>query len=364
MADDVAAAAAGEAPPAPPTEAPKLEAKKSELADSNLTVDVLILMDCTGSMGSYIEAAKRSALKTAHDIHDEAPNTRFRLGFVGYRDLCDPEGDRYIVIPLSEDVAAVERALAPVAASGGGDTPEDVVGGLVKVLEAEWRGDTRIVLMVADAPCHGREFHSCDDSYPAGDPSGTDPRDQIKELARRGMDVYFMRCAHIVDTMVTKFEAAFSAAKVHDTQIFAVLDLASQGGAGAYVGEIDYGFGGGEVDEECDESAPMRCTDDAPPPPAPPPPWEGAAAAFAAPPCVSAPCASAAPSPRKKVRECATVEEEAEFVAPVAAMPRSLPSGGPGGGGGGGGRSAYEAAVTDSIKRSMRAAVARSSAAT
>jgi hypothetical protein len=45
-------------------------------------------------------------------------------GFVGYRDHCDAR--RFEDIPLTDDVAAVERALGPVAASGGGDAPEDV----------------------------------------------------------------------------------------------------------------------------------------------------------------------------------------------------------------------------------------------
>jgi len=354
--------ASSDAPPAPPAEAPKLEAKKSELADVKAAVDLLIVMDCTGSMGSYIAAAKSSALATATELRAEAPQATFRLGFVGYRHLCDRPDDRFIVVPLSEDVAAVERALAPVGAGGGGDTPEDVVGGLRKALEADWRGDTRIVLMVADAPCHGREFHSCDDSYPDGDPSGTDPRDLVKELARRGMDFYFMRCSPIVDTMVTKFEAAFSAAKTSDAQIFSVLDLASQGGGG--VGGVGVYADIPPVELSYSAMAPcgappMPGGAPMPPPmpmpiPAPPPPGYAGGPApvmsglVMSPPTIDYPTAPVMAEMHSRRRE----------LAPAASYAAAAPAFG--GGGGGGVVAAYASAVASSVKRSM---VARSSAA-
>ena len=40
--------------------------------------------------------------------------------------------------------------------SGGGDKPEDVFGGLEKVLTVDWKAPlTRMVIHIADAPGHG-----------------------------------------------------------------------------------------------------------------------------------------------------------------------------------------------------------------
>src|SRR5436305_12402284 len=55
-----------------------------------------------------------------------------------------------------------------VAATGGGDAAEDVLGGLNKaVSDMDWSHTTRIILHVGDSPPHGRRFTSLDDSYPA-----------------------------------------------------------------------------------------------------------------------------------------------------------------------------------------------------
>jgi hypothetical protein len=37
---------------------------------------------------------------------------------------------------------------------------EDIVGGLNKVLELNWTSNTRLVVHIADAPCHGKKYHN------------------------------------------------------------------------------------------------------------------------------------------------------------------------------------------------------------
>jgi len=38
------------------------------------------------------------------------------------------------------------------------DGPEDVAGALKKALSLTWKGDTRIIIHIADAPAHGAEY--------------------------------------------------------------------------------------------------------------------------------------------------------------------------------------------------------------
>ena len=48
-----------------------------------------------------------------------------------------------------------------------GDFPEDVAGGLQKALSLTWKGDTRIIIHIADAPAHGSEYNGGQrDNYP------------------------------------------------------------------------------------------------------------------------------------------------------------------------------------------------------
>ena len=46
------------------------------------------------------------------------------------------------------------------ADGGGGDTPEDVFGGIQAALELKWSSNsmTKVILHVADAPPHGVQF--------------------------------------------------------------------------------------------------------------------------------------------------------------------------------------------------------------
>ena len=58
----------------------------------------------------------------------------------------------------------------------GRDDAEDVCGGFEKALNQSWSSSsTKVAIIVADAPCHGRMYHNSDetsDRYPGGDPNG------------------------------------------------------------------------------------------------------------------------------------------------------------------------------------------------
>jgi hypothetical protein len=56
---------------------------------------------------------------------------------------------------------------------GGGDEPEDIAGAFEKALEQDWKSQCKYAILIADAPCHGKQYHNCHgDDYPKGDPEG------------------------------------------------------------------------------------------------------------------------------------------------------------------------------------------------
>lgn len=118
-------------------------------------LDLLFLLDATGSMSDEIEKLKVSMASIADEIAalPEAPDVRFAL--VAYRD----QGDQYVVRPFdfTTRLGAFQRELARVYAAGGGDTPEDVNSALhTAVHEMSWRPEetVRLAVLVGDAPPH------------------------------------------------------------------------------------------------------------------------------------------------------------------------------------------------------------------
>lgn len=81
----------------------------------------------------------------------------------------------------------------------GLDSAEDIAGGLKLATELKWKGDIRLCILLADAPCHGIAYHTgVWDRYPDGCPEGKDPCKLLYELqvcacgaVRRGGGSYF-----------------------------------------------------------------------------------------------------------------------------------------------------------------------------
>ena len=97
-------------------------------------------------------------------------------------DYDDPGID---VCGFTEDIATLKGVVARQVATGGGDGPEDVCGGLREALALEWTAQKRHLFLVADAPCHGERYHDAKDSYPAGDPTTPTrlvPEEQLEAL--------------------------------------------------------------------------------------------------------------------------------------------------------------------------------------
>jgi uncharacterized protein YegL len=125
-----------------------------DTARANL--DVVFLIDTTGSMSSEIREAKDRVKQIASALKKERAQERVRLGVVAFRD----RGDAYVtkVSGLTGDVDGTFAFLAELRADGGGDGPEDVLSGVAASLrEIEWdlsKDTERQVFLIGDAPAH------------------------------------------------------------------------------------------------------------------------------------------------------------------------------------------------------------------
>ena len=173
-------AAPAKAAPAKAAPAKKTAAKKQPVAPKKATtttlkatkiLDLCLVLDCTASMGSWIERSKDTLKTIIENVKQSNPGLTVRASFVGYRDITDY--NRFDVKEFTEDLDDVKRFISTMRASGGADFPEDVQGGFNKVLQLDWsKNSTKTCFHIADAPGHGKDICEWGDSYPAGSPDG------------------------------------------------------------------------------------------------------------------------------------------------------------------------------------------------
>ena len=148
----------------------KYIAENDEKINETVTFDLAFIMDITGSMKSYLDFVKEKILIIIDKIIKDS-NVQVKLGFVGYRDYLDSK-EKYLIYPsLTNNYDKVKEFISSAKAGGGNDC-EDMGGGFQNVLNYEWKSNTRFAILLADAPCHGEQYHGIKkfDSYPKGDP--------------------------------------------------------------------------------------------------------------------------------------------------------------------------------------------------
>lgn len=127
------------------------------VAAGHPVVEMVFVLDTTGSMAGLIEGAKSRIWAIVNDVMRAPSKPRVRIGLVAYRD----QGDAYVtkMQPLTSDLDKVYATLMDYKAEGGGDTPEDVEAALAEgVRQVGWaprdRQTAQILFLVGDAPPH------------------------------------------------------------------------------------------------------------------------------------------------------------------------------------------------------------------
>jgi Mg-chelatase subunit ChlD len=124
------------------------------------SLEMVFVIDTTGSMGGLIDGAKQKVWSIVNDVQQRSSRPSVKVGLVAYRD----RGDEYItqVTPITDDLDKVYSNLMDLQAAGGGDEPEDVRTALSDSFnKAGWSqkrpGLAQIIFLVGDAPPHDYE---------------------------------------------------------------------------------------------------------------------------------------------------------------------------------------------------------------
>ena len=178
-----------------------------EMLEKNKNVDVAFMLDCTGSMSSFINEAKNQINKIVTEITESYDN-EVRVAFVGYRDHSDGT-NRIETLAFTEDPSEFTRFLSSVSADGGGDAPEDVLGGLEAVINLAWSSASKVIFHIGDAPQHGERFHDFGahaDSYYEVEPRGLVPEDLFRSMKQIGITYFFGKVNDSTDKMFRAFQ--------------------------------------------------------------------------------------------------------------------------------------------------------------
>lgn len=156
-------------------------------------LDLVFVVDNTGSMGPYIEVTKRKILEIIRTIKKEELCHRLRVGLVSYRDH-PPEDTTFITrkYELTQDTSKIEQNVKEMSADGGGDGPEAVSDALNTANRMEFLLDAaKIVVLIADAPPHGVEPG---DRWPDGPPSGIKWAEEVERAFEKGIVIHTVGC--------------------------------------------------------------------------------------------------------------------------------------------------------------------------
>jgi hypothetical protein len=213
------------------------------------SVDLCFVVDTTGSMQPFIDAAQRQLIDTMSKL--SANNSiDLRVGLVEYRD--HPPQDKSFVTcihQLTGDLKKMQKIINVLKADGGGDAPEAVYDGVFDACtKMEWQPySCRFILLVGDAPPHGthhqeqefisgrarRRHNSFGDAWPDGCPCGLttntvtaaaeNGRVTIQALSMQNAPVTVKSFAEIARSTGGHFALATTAGEVV-SRIIAMLD--------------------------------------------------------------------------------------------------------------------------------------------
>ncbi|HTM20827.1 MAG TPA: vWA domain-containing protein [Kofleriaceae bacterium] len=134
-------------------------------------VDLVFVVDATGSMIDDVDAVKADMRQILAHLRERNPDSR--VGVVVYRDIHDQFLTRTL-LALDTDAGRIEHAIASISVDGGDDWREHVYAGITTALTGQpWRPTaSQHIMLMGDAPPH--------DDY------GNDPRtyESVTTMAR------------------------------------------------------------------------------------------------------------------------------------------------------------------------------------
>ena len=179
----------------------------SALKDS-ANIQICFVVDVTGSMQNYEEMTNKFVTLLADAVLESHLKANFRYAYVGYRE----KEEKVEILPFTTNYADLKKMIRETKLEGGDDACEDVQFAfetLFNEIDFDHSG-IRILLHIADCPCHGKRYHNFQD----GD-NHPERSDDIPKCLRKLVNVYrlfywFGKLTNHTDIMIQEFNKILS----------------------------------------------------------------------------------------------------------------------------------------------------------
>merc|ERR1719192_1343826 len=176
-------------------------------------IDIAFVVDCTGSMGSWLTQAKKSIQKIIKDVNEKTQFKKVRFALVPYRDHSPGEGfPGYVVkkFEFTSNLTQMQKNVDTLSAGGGADAPEAMSCGLATAAGLTWNRDAmQLLIHIGDEKPHGLTTDG-HDNYPDGCPDGHDALRVAHNLAKKGIPIYNVYCGYSNGGLTETFYHALS----------------------------------------------------------------------------------------------------------------------------------------------------------
>jgi Mg-chelatase subunit ChlD len=158
-------------------------------------IDVVFVIDTTGSMGDEIQSVKSQVVAMMEKVQQGTPRPYVRFGIVAYRD----QRDEYVTkgFPLTADVQTIQDNVMSLRANGGGDTPEAVAQAVhTAVYDMNWSPNPnakKLMFLIGDAGPHHDQ------------PKDPDLQADVAAAKSKGIKLHTWGCSGIVDSGESEF---------------------------------------------------------------------------------------------------------------------------------------------------------------
>ena len=142
-------------------------------------VDIVFVIDATGSMSDLIDIVKSNAINFYSDIQSVMSKKGktiqdFRIKVIAYRDYVADGNEAMLrtdFFNLPEETEAFRDTVSSISAFGGGDEPEDGLEALAFAIRSKWNTEglkrRQLIVVWSDASTHELGFGKEMENYPS-----------------------------------------------------------------------------------------------------------------------------------------------------------------------------------------------------
>lgn len=123
----------------------------------NILLDLIFIIDTTGSMGDMLTNAKRFMTDSIKSLSIDLP-LEVLTSVIEYKDHPPQDNCPYRVAANRVEVSKIQKKIDPLNPSGGGDTAESGFDGVMAIDKLSWDEHPsmmKLAFLIGDAPLHG-----------------------------------------------------------------------------------------------------------------------------------------------------------------------------------------------------------------